>query len=60
MIGNNFMSESAILKMYLVDPHNNVASKILSKFCKIINVQPKPNIDQKPVSFKTSSSQHKK
>ncbi len=55
MIGQNYMYEATLLKMYLVDKNNNLASKVVSNISKMMNKHANIQKEQKTqsVSFNT-------
>ncbi len=50
MIGQNYMYEATLLKMYLVDKNNNLASKVVSNISKMMNKHANIQEEQKTQS----------
>lgn len=50
MIGQNYMYEATLLKMYLVDKNNNLASKVVSNISKMMNKHANIQKEQKTQS----------
>ena len=50
MIGHNYMYEATLLKMYLVDKNNNLASKVVSNISKMMNKHTNIQKEQKTQS----------
>lgn len=50
MIGHNYMYEATLLKMYLVDKNNNLASKVVSNISKMMNKHANIQKEQKTQS----------